>query len=79
MLLSGLISDTTDFGFNLEDLVILLLDELLDGLESLVSLLHTKQRLLPIFEKGLLAHYDSLDFNGCFLEGISGGCGFFLL
>ena len=79
LLLSGLISDTTDLRFNLENLVVFLLDELLDGLESFVSLLHTEETLLPIFKQCLLAHNDSFDFNCCFFECVPGCCCFLLL
>ena len=76
---AGLITDTSDLRFNLQDLVVLLLDQLLDSLESLISLLHSEEGLLPIFEKGLLAHNDLLDFDGGFLEGVAGCSGLFLL
>ena len=79
LLAAGLITDTSDLRFNLEDLIVLLLDQLLDSLESLISLLHTEEGLLPILEEGLLAHNDLLDFDGGFLEGVTGSSGLFLL
>jgi hypothetical protein len=39
----GFISDTGNFRFNLENIILLLLDEFLDGLKCLVSLLHTEE------------------------------------
>jgi len=79
LLAAGLITDTSDLRFNLQDLIVLLLDQLLDSLESLISLLHTKEGLLPILEEGLLAHNNLLDFDGGFLEGVAGSSGLFLL
>ena len=79
LLAAGLITDTSDLRFNLEDLIVLLLDQLLDSLESLISLLHTEEGLLPILEEGLLAHNDLLDFDGGFLEGVAGSSSLFLL
>ena len=63
----------------MQNLVVFLLDEFLDGLECLISLLHTEQTLLPIFKQCLLTHYDSFDFNGCLFECVPGCCCFFLL
>ena len=79
LLAAGLISDTSDLRLYLQDLVVLLLDQLLDSLESFISLLHTEEGLLPILEEGLLAHYDLLDFYGSFLKGVAGSCGLFFL
>jgi len=79
LFLSGLVSDTADFRFNLKNLIVLLLNELFDGLESLISLLHTEERFLPIFKQCLFAHNNSFDFNGRFFKGISGGSCLFLL
>jgi len=75
----GLISDTWNFRFNLKDIILLLLDELLDGLQSFISLLHTKERFLPIIEQSLFRHYDLLNFNGCFLQGVSSRSSLLLL
>lgn len=79
LLAAGLIADTSDLRLYLQDLVVLLLDQLLDSLESLISLLHTEESLLPILEEGLLAHNDLLDFDSSFLEGVAGGGGLFFL
>ena len=43
-----LVSYTADFRLDLQDFVVPLLDELLDGLERLVSLLHAEETLLPV-------------------------------
>jgi len=53
-LFSGFISDTRDLRLNLEDIILLLLYEFLNSLESLISLLHSKQGFLPIIKKSLL-------------------------
>ena len=45
-----LVSDTTNLGLDLQDLVITLSNEVLDGLESLVTLLHAEETLLPILK-----------------------------
>jgi hypothetical protein len=79
LLAAGLITDTSDLRLYLQDLVVLLLDQLLDSLESLISLLHTEEGLLPILEECLLAHNDLLDFDSSFLEGVAGGGGLFFL
>ena len=79
LLAAGLISDTSDLRLYLQDLVVLLLDQFLDSLESFISLLHTEEGLLPILEEGLLAHYDLLDFDGSFLKGVAGSCSLFFL
>ena len=50
LLSAGLVADTSDLRFYLKDLVVLLLDQLLDSLESLISLLHTEKGLLPILK-----------------------------
>jgi len=54
LLAAGLITDACNLRLDLENLIILLLNELLDSLEGLVSLLHTEKGLLPVFKKGLL-------------------------
>ena len=74
-----LVPDTRNFRLDLKDVILLLLDELLDGLESLISLLHTKERLLPVIQKSLLRHDDLLNFDGSLLEGVSSGSCLFLL
>ena len=79
LLLLGLALDTRDFRLDLENVILLLLDQLFDGLESLVSLLHTKERFLPVIEQGLLGHDDLLDFDGGLLQGISSSSCLFLL
>lgn len=76
---SCLVSDATDLGLDLEDLIVSLVDELLDRLERLVTLLHAKQTFLPVLEQGLLAHDDSLNFNCCLLESVTSCCCLFLL
>jgi hypothetical protein len=48
-------------------------------LKCLVTLLHSEEWLLPIFEEGLLWHDDPLDFDGGFFESITSSCCFFLL
>lgn len=75
----GLISDTGDFGLDLKDIILLLLDELLNGLKGLVSLLHTEKRFLPIVEKSLFRHDNLFDFNGSLLQSISSSGRFFFL
>jgi len=79
LLFLGLVSDARNLGLNLEDLVVSLLDQLLDGLKGLVSLLHAKETLLPVFKKGFLAHNDTFDLDGGLLECVTGSSGFFLL
>ena len=79
LLFLGLVANSTDLRLDLEDLVITLLDQLLDSLESLVTLLHAEQTLLPVFEKGLLGHDNALDLNSSLFEGVPGGSGLFLL
>ena len=74
-----LVSYTADFRLDLEDFVVSLLDELLDGLERLVSLLHAEETLLPVLQQRLLAHHDSFNLDGRLLECVSGSCSFFLL
>ena len=64
LLFPGLVADTADFRLDLKDLVVTLIDELLDGLQSLITLLHAEQALLPILEQRLFAHDDTLDLNG---------------
>jgi len=79
LLFLGLVSDTRNLGFNLEDLVVSLLDQLLDGLKGLVSLLHAKETLLPVLKKGLLAHDNTFNFDSGLLECVTGGSCLFLL
>ena len=79
LLTLGLVLDTSDFRLNLLDLIFFSLDELLDDLESLISLLHTKEGLLPIIKKGLLGANNSLNLDGSLLEGVPGGSGLLLL
>lgn len=67
LLLASLVLDTVNFGFDLLNLIFLLSNEFLDSLKSLVTLLHTEKRLLPIFKKSLLTHDDTLDFDCCLL------------
>jgi hypothetical protein len=55
------------------------MDQLFDCLEGFVTLLHSKQRLLPVFEEGLLGHDNPLDFDGCLLESVTSCSCFFLL
>lgn len=55
-----------------------MLNELFNGLKSLVTLLHSKQALLPVLQQSFLAHDDSLDFDGSLFESVP-GCGRFLL
>ena len=43
LLLLGLVPHSIDLRLHLHDLVFFLLDELFDGLESLITLLHAKQ------------------------------------
>ena len=74
-----LVSYTADFRLDLEDFVVSLLDELLDGLERLVSLLHAEETLLPVLEQGFLAHNDSLNLDGGFFKSVTGSGRFFLL
>ena len=79
LLFLGLVADTADFGLDLEDLVVTLSDQVLDGLESLVTLLHAEETLLPILKQSLLAHHDSLNLDGSFLECVAGRGRFLLL
>ena len=79
LLLLGLVANTADLRLDLQDLIVPLLDELLDSLEGLVTLLHAKETLLPVLQQRLLAHHDTLDFNGCLLEGVTGGSSLLLL
>jgi hypothetical protein len=55
----------------LQNFIIFLLDQFLDGLESLVSLLHAEKSLLPIFKQRLLAHNDLLNLDGRLFESVS--------
>jgi hypothetical protein len=64
LLAAGLITHTCDLALDLKDLVVLLLNQFLDSLKGLVTLLHAEEGLLPVLQKGLLAHHDLLDFNG---------------
>jgi len=43
LLLLGLVPHSINLGLHLHDLVFFLLDELFDGLESFITLLHSKQ------------------------------------
>ena len=79
LLFLGLVANTADLGLDLEDLVITLSDEVLDGLESLVTLLHAKETLLPVLKQSLLAHNDSLNLNSSFFECVPGSGRFFFL
>jgi len=79
LLAAGLITHTCDLALDLKDLVILLLNQLLDGLKCLVTLLHAEEGLLPVLQKCLLAHHDLLDFNGGFFQGVTGSCCLFFL
>ena len=79
LLFLSLISDTTDLGLDLQNLVVSLFDELFDCLESLISLLHSKETLLPVLKQGLLAHNNSLDLDGSFLKRVPCSSRFFLL
>lgn len=79
LLLLGLVPHSINLGLHLHDLVFFLLDELLDGLESLVTLLHAKQWLLPVFEQGFFGHDYALNLNRSLFQGVSGGGRLFLL
>lgn len=79
LLAAGLIADTCNLALDLKDLVVLLLNQFLDGLKGLVTLLHAEEGLLPVLQKSLLAHHDLLDFNGCLFQGVTGSCCLFFL
>ena len=79
LLLSGFVLNTVNLRVDLHNLVTLLVDKLSDGLQGFVTLLHTEQGLLPIFEQGLLGHNDSLDFDGGLLKSVTGGGRFLFL
>ena len=79
LLATCLVTDTSDLRLYLKNFIVLLFDELLDSLESLISLLHAEERLLPILKQSLLAHHDLLDFNSSLLKSVPGGCGLLLL
>jgi hypothetical protein len=50
LLTAGLIADSENLRLDLKDLVIFLFNKFLDRLQSLISLLHTKECLLPVFK-----------------------------
>jgi len=71
LLFASLVSHAGNFRLDLQNFVLLLVDQLFNRLESLVSFLHAEQRLLPILKKGLLGHDDALDLDGCLLERVA--------
>jgi hypothetical protein len=79
LLLTSLVSYTVNFRLNLHNLVLLLFNEFLNRLESLITLLHTEQRFLPVLKQRFLRHNYSLDFDGSLLEGVTSSSCLFLL
>jgi len=79
LLLTSLVSYTVNFRLNLHNLVLLLLNEFLNRLKSLITLLHTEQRFLPVLKQRFLRHNYSLDFDGGLLEGVTSSSCLFLL
>ncbi len=79
VLFLSFVTNTTDLGLNLEDLIISLLDELFDGLESLITLLHAEETLLPVLKQRLLAHDDALDLDRSLFQSVASCSRFFFL
>lgn len=79
LLLLGLVPHSINLRLHLHDLVFFLLDELFDGLESFITLLHAKQWLLPVFEQSFFGHDDALNLNGSLFQGVTGGSRLFFL
>ena len=75
----GFISDSGNFRFNLKNIILLLFDEFFNGLQSLISLLHTEERFLPVIKKSLLRHDDLFNLDGSLLQGIPGSGSFLFL
>jgi len=79
LLFLGLVSDTTDLGLDLKNLIVSLFNEFFDSLKSLISLLHSKETLLPVLKQSFLAHNNSFDLDGSFFKRIPRSGRFFLL
>ena len=79
LLAAGFVADTKNLRLDLEDFIILLLDQFFDSLESLITLLHAEESLLPILKQGLLAHNNLLYFDGSLLESVTCRCCLLLL
>lgn len=79
LFLASLVAHPGNFRLDLQNLVFLLMNQLLDSLEGLVTLLHAEKRLLPVLQQRLLGHDDPLDLDRCLLQSVPSGCGFFFL
>lgn len=79
LLFTRIVSDTGDFRFDLEDAIVALINQLLDRLQGLVSLLHGVERLLPIFEHGLLRQHNAFNFDRSLFEGVASRRSFLFL
>ena len=79
LLLFRLVADSRNLALYLQDLVILNFDEVSHGIKGLISLLHAKESLLPVFKQRLLAHLDPIDLNVGLLQRVQGGCSLLLL
>ena len=79
LLLFGFIFDSGDLRFDLKDIILLLLDQFLDGLESFIPLLHSEEGLLPVIEQRLFGLDNLFYLNGCLLKSVSSSGSFFFL
>lgn len=62
LLFLSLVLEASNLTLNLVNFIGFLLDKLFDLLQRVVSLLHAKDSLLPVFKEHLLAHFNAFDF-----------------
>ena len=79
LLLLSLVLESTDFTLNLHDFVILDLDQILDLLECVISLLHAEDALVPVFQKHFLTHLNAFNLDVSLFLRVAGRCSFLLL